>query len=68
MWVTGLEKDIERRYFRTNFEPNSKEEWVVGGERFTMRDFVVCNLVRVFKCRRLRWAGNAARMGEVRYF
>ena len=39
-----------------------------NGEGFTMRNFIVCNIhlniVRVIKSRRLRWAGQAARMEE----
>ena len=40
-----------------------------SGERFTMRNFIVCtvppNIVRVIKSRILRWAGHAARMEKV---
>ena len=41
-----------------------------SGEGFTMRNFIVCtvasNIVRVIKSRRLRWAGDVARMEEGR--
>ena len=36
-----------------------------SGEGSTMRNFIVCT-VRVIKSRRLRWAGNVARMEECR--
>jgi hypothetical protein len=35
-----------------------------------MRRFVTCTLqhiIRVIKSRRMRWAGNVARMGDMRY-
>ena len=39
-----------------------------SGKGSTMRNFIVCNrspnIVRVIKSRRLRWAGNVARMEE----
>ena len=41
-----------------------------SGEGFAMRNFIVSthspNIVRVNKTRRLRWAGNVARMEEGR--
>ena len=39
------------------------------GEGSTMRNFIVCTvhlIVRVIKSRKLRWAGNVARMEEGR--
>ena len=37
-----------------------------SGEGSTIRNFIVCNIVRVIKSRRLRWAGHVARMEEDR--
>ena len=37
-----------------------------SGEGSTMRNFIVCNIARVIKSRRLRWAGHVARMEEGR--
>ena len=40
-----------------------------SGGGFTMRNVIVCTvppfIVRVIKCRRLRWAGHVARIEKV---
>ena len=39
-----------------------------SGENFTIRNFIVCTTVRMIRSRRLRRAGNVARMEEGRSF
>ena len=45
--------------------PKKDEKW--GGESSTIRDFIVCTfnlIVRMIKCKILRWAGHAALVNE----
>jgi transcription termination factor 2 len=43
-----------------------KGKKMVHGENCIMMNFTACNIVRVIKSRRMRWAGHVARMGEGR--
>jgi hypothetical protein len=35
-------------------------------ENRVMKNFMISNIVRIMKARRMRWAGHVARMGEKR--
>jgi hypothetical protein len=60
---------FENRVYRRIFEP--KRDEVTGGRRKLHNEelhglYPLPSIVRVFKARRMRWAGHVARMGEVR--
>jgi hypothetical protein len=56
----------ENRVLRRIFGP--KREEVAGDWRRLHNDnfYALPNIIRVIKSRRMRWAGNVARMGEIR--
>jgi hypothetical protein len=62
-------KEFENRVLRRIFGP--KREEVAGGWRRLHNEelhnlYGSPNIIRVIKSRRMRWAGNVARMGEMR--
>jgi hypothetical protein len=54
-------KVLQNRVLRVIFEP--KRKWQEGGEDCTRTPL---NIIRVNNSRRMRWAGHAACMGEIK--
>jgi hypothetical protein len=60
---------LENRVLRRIFGPNRDEvteEWRKLHNKELNGPFSSHNIVRVIKCRRARWAGHVARIGERR--